>query len=104
MMPNKLEKVDADNISLHLTDNSPAFCRGLKFSAIFRHSGFINDNQCPLIVSIPAQNSGIPAAVSCRSFLDAIANELKYFFTFEYRNKNPTIGHVLYAKCRSPGQ
>ena len=43
-------------------------------------------------------------AASCRSFLDAVAKELKVLYRFDYIHKGPTIGDVLHAKLGIEGE
>jgi hypothetical protein len=43
-------------------------------------------------------------AASCRSFLDAVAKELKVLYRFDFIHKGPTIGDVLSVKRGVEGE
>ncbi len=105
------------NISLRLTEGGPA---------LESDSALLGQNtaKSPLIVKVHLQpvvppppvvpSSGpllkshrqqsfrkMAVAASCRGFLDAVAGKLKYFYLFDARSKDPTIGDVLHARARN---
>ena len=47
---NKLGHVDPDNITLHLTEDSPALRTGLALNSVVTQPGFIKDDESPLVV------------------------------------------------------
>ncbi|KAI9331184.1 hypothetical protein BDR26DRAFT_682099 [Obelidium mucronatum] len=49
-LSNKLDAIAVDNITLHTTEDSPALRPGLALSTILSQSGFINNDESPLVV------------------------------------------------------
>ncbi len=102
------------NITLHLTEECPALEPDATVPAQ-------NTKQTALVVTVPPPATPSSAgpllkshrqksfrkmavAASCRSFLDAVAKELKVLYRFDCIRKGPTIGDVLRATRARNGQ
>ena len=112
-LSNELAHVDPHRISLHTTEDSPALEPDDPLPAQ-------NTKQTALVIKVPppaAPSSGpllkshrqksfrkMAVAASCRSFLDAVAKELKVLYRFDCIHKGPTIGDVLRAKRGVEGE
>jgi hypothetical protein len=110
----KLDAITVDNITLHLTEDSTALERDEPLP-------YQNTKQTALVVTVPPPATPSSAgpllkshrqksfrkmavAASCRSFLDAVAKELKVLYRFDCIHKGPTVGDVLRAKRGVEGE
>ena len=61
-LSNKLGHVDSDNITLHLTEAADALRPGLALNSVVSQTGFINNDESPLVVKAQLPIAGSPTS------------------------------------------